>query len=583
MINEQIIDFLNTLQLGDKGRQGSLRHLAFVIGENEYNAAKVANKACVVSILSAYYRAPNRIAQIWDSLSDAERKIISLDIWSDGSLPGVIADEVAQEFNIAIAYNKSYYAYSQNGMSSFKEKYVETNAKLWLLTPKSSENQLLYHELRGIVGELKRNYSKVPSLLRLSTRENRTSDFTNIIRCCNANKVTVTKSGIFSKASALKLCGYCGYEEYAAEVNREPQDIRTADGLLVTFPLSVFCHLGGLLSITESTCIPGSKAAFLLALPYEQLVKKLFGAYLKSKGFDEVSIMRGIKAKRGHTPFEARQGLVHELKYCQPGEAIYTKEFERYLRISAKAFARKEDRYIVEAGNSAYGYEAAWDQYEHPLIHIILTFFWAIGMVDIAWGEEADDFSDERRRIPVAFRVNPLGAYVLDLADSYTAPIAPRVKIQGGFTLLPDYTIVVSDSSNRLKHELYFEKLFTKISVTEQTSIYRLDFATVVRAIDGGVSIKDLRRYLSASDRPIPENIACALNDWEKQVGRIRLRQVTILECDDAPLLEEVIRYKGMGEFIQEKIAAAVVVNHDATGKIKKAIEKNGRFCLDVI
>jgi hypothetical protein len=92
-----------------------------------------------------------------------------------------------------------------------------------------------------------------------------------------------------------------------------------------------------------------------------------------------------------------------------------------------------------------------------------------------------------------------------------------------------------------------------------------------------------LHNYLIASDKPLPENIARALSDWGKQAGRIRLRQVTILECENAALLEEVIRYKGMGGLVKEKVLAAVVVDGNATKEIKKAIEKNKRFCSDVI
>jgi hypothetical protein len=253
------------------------------------------------------------------------------------------------------------------------------------------------------------------------------------------------------------------------------------------------------------------------------------------------------------------------------------------LCIADKAFARKETRYVVETGNSYYDYEVSWDRYEHPLIYTILSFFGAIGMIDIAWGENTDVSADIGQRTPVAFRLNPLGAYVLGLSDAYSVPAEPKAKIEGGFTVLPDYTIVVPDSANRLKHELYFEKLFTKVSATDEASVYRLDFETAVRAADSGLAIADLRKYLSASDKPMPENVAAALNDWGKQVGRIRLRQVTILECDDAALLEEVIRYKGMGEWVKEKIPAAVVVEDGATKKIKKAIEKNKRFCKDVI
>jgi hypothetical protein len=217
------------------------------------------------------------------------------------------------------------------------------------------------------------------------------------------------------------------------------------------------------------------------------------------------------------------------------------------------------------------------------LISIILTFFGALGIVDIAWGEDSGSRIDSGKRRPVAFRVNTLGAYVLGSSNSYVATVVPKKKIAGGFTVLPDYTIVVQDSTDRIRHEIFFEKLFTKVSVTDESSIYRLDFETIVRAIESGMGVAGLRKYLSASDKPLPENIVRALSDWGNQAGRISIRQVTILECDDAALLEEVLHYKGMGEFVREKIIAAAVVDGSSANKIKKVIEKNKRFCKYVI
>jgi hypothetical protein len=152
-----------------------------------------------------------------------------------------------------------------------------------------------------------------------------------------------------------------------------------------------------------------------------------------------------------------------------------------------------------------------------------LSFSYALGIIDVAWGEDRDVYADWGRRVPVAFRINQLGAYLLGLSGSYSAPDEPEAKIEGGFTMLPDYTIIVPDSSNRLTHELYFEKLFTKVSTTDEASIFKLDFETAVRAIGNGTSVADLRKYLSASDKPMPKNVASALDDWEKQAGRINL------------------------------------------------------------
>jgi hypothetical protein len=475
MEKSEVTSFLNWIELGDTGKKGSLRHLIYVIGETSYRYAK---KDQVIAKLCEYYCAPHRFEQIWSSLSAAERKIISYNIWSSGDEPCNYADDIAKEYGIAKNNERPYYyyQYSQNGLTRFLHEYADDKSLLWLLSPNNYYDSMFYDELHNAVGEMERAYSVVTDKLVFYSRQTRTTDFMSIVRFCNSNKLTVTKSGILSKSSALKLLKFCGYEEFTSSINAQPQDMRTTQGLLVTLPLSVLCTIGGLLAIAEGGCIPGGRAVSLLGQSHEQLVKHLFDSYLKSKSFDEISIMTGIKPKRGHRPFEARQNLAKELKYCKAGQAVDTQEFVKYLRLVDKTFARRDEKYVVEIGSSNYDYAASWEEYELPLIYIILSFFGALGIIDIAWGEDAGEIAYERQRLPLAFKINPLGAYVLGLAKSYTAPTAPTAKSQGGFIVLPDYTIVVAEGPDRLRHEMYFEKLFTKVSATEQTVIYKLDF-----------------------------------------------------------------------------------------------------------
>ena len=596
MVVEQIRNVLAEIQIGDKRKPGSLMHLACLIGAKEYKEINDITKEQIISIkeqilalLCAYYSTPGRFEELWDSLSDAERKIISLHIWSNGHDPAAYADDVAVEFGIARNHEVSYYAYGSDGLTCFMEKYAGAKSNIWLLLPGTGYNRysarrLFQSELCNAAGEMKREYTQVQSDLAFASRECRSNDYANIVRFCNANRLILTKSGIPGKPSALKLMNFCGYEEYTAEIRSKPEDIKAADGLLVTYPLMVLCTVGGLLVASEGECIPGVKSGSLITLPHEQLVQKLFNAYISSKSFDEISMLKGLKSKRGHHPFEARQGIAGELKHCPVGKPLYTKEFEKYLHISNDTFARKESNRVVYSGSGKYDYSIGWESYEHVLINIILSFFGALGIIDIAWGDEksASNFSTGKRA-PVAFKINPLGAYVLGLSDSYTVPVTSEVKVKGGFTVLPDYSIIIADSAKRVRHELFFERVFTKVSSTNEASIYKLDFETIVRAIDNGTSIAALQKYLSGSDKPVPENVTRALADWKKQAGRIRVRQVTILECDNAALLEEVIHYKGMGEFVKGKVGAAVVVDGSETGKIKKLIEKNKRFCDNAI
>ncbi|MDR1194454.1 MAG: helicase-associated domain-containing protein [Peptococcaceae bacterium] len=594
MTAEQITEFLGQLVVGEKKAPGSLRHLAYLAGGSVYESTMTAPRARLLAVLTEYYLAPRRFGEIWGALSNAERAIAALHIWGDGSEPTDCADGVAAKFGLSEKGKSNIYIYPRNGLDRFKIMYADNNSKLWLLFPLSYGNRLFAGELRRLVGEMRRDYEPVSDKLLFFSRESRTNDFASIIRFCNANKVTVTKSGILSKSAALRLRACCGYEEYA--LSGRPEDARATDSLLVTFPLSVLCTIGGLLTVTEGLCEPGSKSRSLINLPYEQLVRQLFEVYLKSKTFDEISIIPGIKAKRGHHPFEARQNLVRELRYCPPGQAVYTKDFERYLRIANKTFARRGERYVVEAGSNYYNYPVEWEEYERPLISVILSFFCALGIIDVAWGNNNPGFRGEREpRTPVAFRVNQLGAYALGLSAAYAGPPSPpgpdgtgdpagaKGKAPGGFTVLSDYNVVIPTGPDRERQEMYFEPLLTKLSSTDEAAIYRLDVETIIRVLDLGGSVADLRRYLLASDKPLPENVLRALDDWEKQAGRVKLRQVTILECDDPALLEEVTRYKGMGSLIKEKIGAAAVVDDDSARKIKKIIEKNKRFCQNII
>jgi hypothetical protein len=218
-------------------------------------------------------------------------------------------------------------------------------------------------------------------------------------------------------------------------------------------------------------------------------------------------------------------------------------------------------------------------------VRVIISVFSALGIVDLAWNGmtvHSEIYYDYNVSVPVALRLTPLGAYVLGKSDTYTAPISIDAKPSGGFIVSPDYSIVIPDSLDRLSHELFFERFMKKTADDANVSAYRLDFASMVSALDQGITIADIREYLiSGSDKPVPDNVLRALDDWERMATQIRIRTVTVMECDDPLVFEEVIRYKGMGEYIGERLGASAVISSKNAKKIKKTIEKNKRFCKD--
>jgi hypothetical protein len=139
-------------------------------------------------------------------------------IWGNGLEPKIYADEAAKEFDIAASQDKlyAYSFYSRNGLDRFKGKYANKSLTLWRLFPKSSDNRLFCKELKVAVGEMKRAYSIVSDQIAMTTRENRTTDFSNVVRFCNSNKVMVAKKMGFSARKA-KLQpphqGWCRWRE----------------------------------------------------------------------------------------------------------------------------------------------------------------------------------------------------------------------------------------------------------------------------------------------------------------------------------------------------------------------------------
>lgn len=126
---------------------------------------------------------------------------------------------------------------------------------------------------------------------------------------------------------------------------------------------------------------------------------------------------------------------------------------------------------------------------------------------------------------------------------------------------------------------MIFERFLAKTTSDQQVTVYALNFKGIVKALDIGISIEEIYKYIkTCSTVSIPNNVTVAFNDWIAQSKRIRIRTVTLLETDDAFLLEEIKNYKTIKACATEEIKHALVIAPEHRPKVKKEIEKNGRF-----
>ena len=117
----------------------------------------------------------------------------------------------------------------------------------------------------------------------------------------------------------------------------------------------------------------------------------------------------------------------------------------------------------------------------------------------------------------------------------------------------------------------------TKVSVDENSSVYKLDFQSAVRELGIGVTPKNVKTYLQkAVNTPLADNIIRSLDDWQAKVDRVKICNVTILETDDPVLLEELKHIRGMGSIAYKDLPHAIEISSSEKKRTKTLIEKSG-------
>ncbi len=231
-----------------------------------------------------------------------------------------------------------------------------------------------------------------------------------------------------------------------------------------------------------------------------------------------------------------------------------------------------------------YGdYYPDWDECEVQIMRLVLSFFGAMGILDIAYQENATRFkhaSDDKCIAISAFRITKLGAWVLGLCKTYEEATPVLTESQGSFMVQADYHITLSGLRLRIKHEPFLSAFMQKEVNDPNVSVYCVDFASIIRAYNQNNPIqpKDILAYLKEHcTHPIPDNVNRSFMDWQNKVNRITLHTVSVIQPDDPILLAELTHIKGMARFLGAEIQNAVQLKsqHDLPA-VKKLIEKNG-------
>lgn len=542
-------------------------------------------KAKKIQLLLDFYSDKEGIKNIWESLNAYEKELLTCIVQSDYHPDRNDLDKIVKKHSVTIKY-RSYY--NRNG-------YFEEGSKLSAIVIERQVPQCIRLELAKIIPRYQPKFETLKDMEELKgcdgqiiNREDRYSDFDMLIKFVNNQKVPATKAnGLMSKSSLLKFHKIAAYEDVFQDDIFEMSKIRKSSDTTVSYGMVQLLLAADILEINKDTFRLGENAAYFIGLDVSMKAKFLFERYMKNRyTIDECKSITANKFHFSRTSYDLtgpRQVIIDSLKMCPTQEWIVASEFKKQIKSMNYSFLRSvvNDVSIRDDYYSQYYGTPGWYDFEFYFIDVVLMEYLSVlGVVDIVTCNASDDY--DTRTFPVVeyFRVTALGMFLLGITDKYISKQKSILAEAKGIVVQPDFDIIVPNGTQRMAHEIYFERFLTKTTEDAEVSVFKLDFSGMVKALEIGMKIHEIRDYMqNCSTVPIPENVISMLGDWETGSKRIRIRTVTIVETDDNFLLEEIKNYKGMKENILEEVRNAIVITPQKSLKVKRLIQKNKRFC----
>ena len=297
-----------------------------------------------------------------------------------------------------------------------------------------------------------------------------------------------------------------------------------------------------------------------LAKPPEETLRRLWERWLRNTLLDEFNRIDDIKGQqrgKGRHAMTAavnrRPAIAEALRECPVGRWVHFDEFSRFMQASSLTFEVTRDPwrlYIVDAQYGSLGYAGYHDWsivQGRYLLCLLFEYAATLGLVDVAyvdpdgarsdfwpmWGTDELVYLSRYDGLQY-FRLTPLGAYCLGLAETWESSLpAARTSL----TVFPDRRLVASarlSPDERLSLETW--------ASLESDGVWRLDRDRTLAAAEGGHAVDELRAFLSArDDQPLPETVEGFLRDVERRAHALKSRGTALLlECTDAEVAERL-------------------------------------------
>ncbi len=336
------------------------------------------------------------------------------------------------------------------------------------------------------------------------------------------------------------------------------------------------------------------RAAF--TAPIEDTIRLLWTRWIDNNLIDEFSridVINGQTRGRGRkamtAAFERRPLVFKALEQCPVGQWIRFDEFSRFMRADGYHFEITSEPWLLYISDPQYGNMGYCGYHEWSLLQgryircLLFEYAATLGLVDVAYthpDNARDDFhglwgSDELSFLSrydglEYFRLNPLGAYCLNLADRYASQSThEHTPIQ----VFADLRICANQPLSAQESLL----LETWVNA-EAEGVWRLDRAKSVTAIEKGQDVDSLRSFLEdRDDQPLPEKVEGFLRSIERN-GKALSEQGRglLVECATEEIAEMLSSDKQISKLCIASGKKHLLVREKSEASFRKVVHALG-------
>ena len=332
-----------------------------------------------------------------------------------------------------------------------------------------------------------------------------------------------------------------------------------ADEPIAAFAWPLLVQAGGLAELAGGRLQLTARGRRALQAPPHVVLRQLWERWLQHGVIDEFSRVDAIKGQqaaggRNLTAVAPRRHAVAEALSDAPLDRwLAVDEFFAFMRASHRSFDVVRDPWRLYLGDPQYGSfgyagSGEWNVLQGRFVLALLFEVAAVlGLIDVAYTDAEgarDDYTHQWGADALGalsrydglrhFRLNPLGAFCLDVAEDYRPRPQAAPQATDLWRVLPNLDVVFLGKRLPAADRLLLERY----AQSRSEGVWALSQRQILAAIDRGQGTEDLERFLEQRVAPpLPDTVAALLEDVRGRVGQLTdLGMVRLVECADPDL-----------------------------------------------